>query len=60
MLEECGPEIKYVKGPNNDAADALSRIPSLNYDVTESESTRDQLSERYGVDQLYGDTFPLI
>ena len=59
MLEEYGPEIKYIKGPNNDAEDALSRLPLINSDVTESDVTREQLVESYGVDQLYGNTFPL-
>ena len=59
MLEEHGTEIKYIKGPDNNAADALSRLPLINSDVTESNDTREQLSESYGVDQLDGDTFPL-
>ena len=29
MLEEYGPEIKYIKGPDNDAADAVSRLPLI-------------------------------
>ena len=59
MLEEYRPEIKYIKGPDNDTSDAVSRMPLLNYDVTESNITREQLAEIYGVDQLDGDTFPL-
>ena len=33
MLEEYGPKIKYIKGPDNDAEDSLSRIPLINSDV---------------------------
>ena len=59
MLEEYVPEIKYIKGPDNDAADALIRIPFIKSDVIENFITRVQLAESYGVDQLDGDTFPL-
>ena len=59
MLEEYSPEIKYIKGPDDDAADALSRLPLIKSDVTESDVTREQLAESYCVDQLDGDTFPL-
>ena len=45
MLEEYGPEIKYTKGTDNDAVDALSRLPSINSDITESNITREQLAE---------------
>ena len=60
MLEEYSPKIKYIKGPDNDAAEALSRIPLIDYEVTERDITREQLAEIYSVDQLDGDTFPLI
>ena len=59
MLEEYGPEIKYIKGSDNDAEDPLSRLPLLNSDVTESDTTRKNLSESYCVDKLDSDTFPL-
>ena len=59
MLEEYGPEIKYIKCPDNDTADALSRLPVINSDVTERDVTREQLAESYGVGQLDGNTFPL-
>ena len=49
MLEEYGDEIKYIKGPDNNAADSLSRLPLINYDITESTVTKKQLSESYGV-----------
>ena len=38
MLEEYGLEIKYIKGTDNDAADALSRLLLIHSDVTESYS----------------------
>ena len=34
MLEEYGTEIKYIKGPDNDVAESLSRLPLINYDMT--------------------------
>ena len=42
-LEEFGPEIKYIKGPDNDATDALSGLRLINSDITERYITRDQL-----------------
>ena len=33
LLEEYGPDIKYVKGTDNDATDALSRLPLIKSDV---------------------------
>ena len=51
---------KYIKGTDNYSADALSRLPLINYEVTESNVIRVRLAEIYVVDQLYGDTFPRI
>ena len=51
MLEEYRPEIKYIKGTDNEAAENLSKTPLINYDLTESDITRYQLVEIYGVDQ---------
>ena len=59
MLEEYIHEIKYIKGPDNDAVVALSRLPLINFYVTEINVTREQLAERYSVDQLDGNMFPL-
>ena len=53
------PEIKYIKGPDNNAADTLSRLPLIKSDVKEINFTREKVAESYGVDQLDGDIFPL-
>ena len=60
VLEEYGPEIKYIKGPDNDAVDSLSMLPLINSDFTDISIMRKQLAESYCVDQLDGNTFPLI
>ena len=60
MLKEYGPEVKYIKGPDNDSAGALSRLPLMNYDVIERKITREHLAERYCVDKLDSDTLSLI
>ena len=49
MLEEYRPEIKYIKGPDKDALDTLSRMRFIKSEVTESNVTREQLEENYGV-----------
>ena len=59
MLEEYGPQIKYIKGHDNHASDTLSRLPLINYDVTESDITREHLLESYCFDKLDIDPFPL-
>ena len=40
VLEEYDPKKKYTKGPDNEAADALSRLTLINSDVKESDITR--------------------
>ena len=40
MSEEYGPVIKYIEGPDNDAADTLCRLPLSKSDVEESEITK--------------------
>ena len=44
MLEEYVPDIKYIKGPDNDSADALSRLSLINSGVTESDISREHLA----------------
>ena len=60
MLKEFGPEIKYIKGFDNDTSGAQSRLMFINSDITESDIASEQLVKSYGVEQLDGDTFPLI
>ena len=43
MLEKYGPEIKYTKGADNDAVEALSRVLLIKLDITERDITRDHL-----------------
>ena len=59
ILEEYIPDIKYIKGPDNDAEENLSSLPLINSDAKESDITKENLSERYGVDKLYSNTSPL-
>ena len=40
ILEEYGPEIKYIKGPDNDVANTLIRVLLINSRLTESDVTR--------------------
>ena len=51
--------MKYIKGPGNNAADALSRLPLIKSDVKERKITREYLSESYCVDKLDSDKFTL-
>ena len=48
-MEEYGPTIKYIKGPDNDAADALNMIPLINSNTKESDITSETLSRIYCV-----------
>ena len=59
MLEEYGPIIKYIKGRDNDTEDTLSRLLLIISDVTESDITRETLSDNYRVDKLDDNTSPL-
>ena len=58
-VERIGPEIKYIKGPDNGAADDLSGITLINSDVKESSITRENITESYFAKKLDSDTFPL-
>ena len=53
MLEEYGTTIKHIKGPGNDAAYSLIGLPSIKFDVTERNVTRETLSETYFVDKFF-------
>ena len=58
-MEEYSPKILCIKGTDNEAADALSRLILINSDVKKKQITRENLSERYCVSKLDRDTFPL-
>ena len=49
----------YIKGPDNDAVDALIRISFINSVVSEIKITCKTLAKIYCVDKLYGDLFSL-
>ena len=59
FLDECRPIIKYIKGTDNYAGDALIRILLIKSDVTEGKITRENLGDIYCVDKLDDNTFPL-
>ena len=58
ILEEYGPELKYIKGEHNVVADALSRLQML---PLKSESKPSYMAENFGLeeDDLPEDAFPL-
>ena len=59
MFKWYAPTIKYIKFPDNDAADALSSLPLVNSDVKYIKISMGYLAESYWVDKLDGDTFSL-
>ena len=59
MMEEYGPDIKYIKLPDIDAVYSLIWILFINSEAKESDITREILSERYCVNELDSETFPL-
>ena len=61
ILEEYGPDIKYIQGANNIAAYALSRLPNNgNQDIThESKYTTETMSELYDIKELQEGMLPL-
>ena len=56
LIEEFGPTIKYIKGPKNIVADAISRL-----DLVSSSSDPQDMADRYGLnkDDLPSDAFPI-
>ena len=59
MLKEYGPDIKYIKGPDNDAANTLIRMVLITTEVTESDITREHLPDSYCVEKLDSEKLPL-
>ena len=60
LIEEYGPEIKYIKGENNIVADALSRLDIDETNPTmEYEFTNDMLAERYDISKLSDNEHPV-
>ena len=64
ILEEYGPELRYIKGPNNIVADALSRLTMLPDDAAPIEYGGDlatMYAEIYAYDvEDAPDSYPLI
>ena len=58
ILEEYGPELRYIKEENNVVADALSRLAML---PLESQPTQLNMTEHFGLEEndLPEDAFPL-
>ena len=58
-MEEYGPIIKYIKGPDNYATDSLSMLPLINSDIIEWKIIKEKLDDSYCVDKYDDNTFPL-
>ena len=58
ILEEYGPELRYIKGENNVVADALSRLEIMDQPISKDSAS---MAEHYGLeeDDLPKDAFPL-
>ena len=59
LLEYYRTVIKYMKGTDNYAVYLLRRFPLINSHLIESEIKGKKISEKYSVNKLEGDTFPL-
>ena len=63
VLEEYGPELKYIKGEHNVVADALSRLDMIKEEDQEPKQpvTQSYLAEHFGLDSsdLPEDAYPL-
>ena len=58
ILEEYGPELRYIKGENNVVADALSRLEIMETPISKDSAS---MAEHFGLeeDDLPQDAFPL-
>ena len=61
ILEEYIPDIEYIKGDKNIAADALSRLPNNGNQETTHEKTytTETMLELYDIKELPKGTFPI-
>ena len=60
ILEEYGPELRYIKGENNIVADALSRLNILNNDGTSEQMEAGEIAELMAADEEeFPSTFPI-
>ena len=59
LVEEYGPEIIYIKGPDNIVADAISRLHISECNFAEKDISMSDMAESYDVEKLDNDTFPL-
>ena len=61
ILEEYGPDIKYILGKKNIAADAPSQLPNNIYQETKHGTmyATETMSELCDIEELPNGTFPL-
>ena len=65
-LEEYSPDIEYIKGPENEAADALSRLPKILNNLEQEEGTNqvelfslEEMAEFFHVSETENRTMPI-
>ena len=59
ILEKYGPDLNWLKGEKNQAADTLSRLPYVENDTKEHEYNLLELAQMYGIDDIPDEAFPL-
>jgi hypothetical protein len=58
--EECGPDIRWGKGPENTVADALSRLPTANDpEKPHGMPSREELADCFAENPLENWSFPI-
>ena len=60
VLEEYGPDLIWLKGTKNQAADVLSWLPYVENDTKENEYSLLELAELYSVEDIQDEAFPLM